>query len=215
MKWLIFDTETNGLPKKETDLKNNEIKTIWPSVIQLSWIIYDDIKDKIIVEQDYIITLPSNEKINEESKNIHRISENRIKNGINIELALNMFASSCDIVQGIVGHNVNFDINVLLNAAKKTGIRCGLENPKALFCTMNSSKNICNLINHKGYLKSPKLIELHNILFKSEPKDLHNALIDIRVCFRCFYYLMYKEDPLGNRNLLPFYKLKMKNINKI
>jgi len=42
--------------------------------------------------------------------------------------------------------------------------------------------------------KSPKLIELHKYLFKSEPGNLHNSLVDVFVCFRCYYYLAHKKD---------------------
>ena len=42
--------------------------------------------------------------------------------------------------------------------------------------------------------KSPKLIELHKHLFQCEPKNLHNSLVDVFVCFRCYYQMKYKKD---------------------
>ena len=46
----------------------------------------------------------------------------------------------------------------------------------------------------KTYKKYPKLVELHNHLFNSVPENLHNSLIDVYVCFRCFYKLVYEND---------------------
>ena len=46
--YLFFDTETTGLPKNWkapiTDLEN------WPRLVQLAWLVYDNIGNKIINE---------------------------------------------------------------------------------------------------------------------------------------------------------------------
>ena len=48
---------------------------------------------------------------------------------------------------------------------------------------------------HSGlYQKPPKLVELHQELFHSTPNNLHNSLIDVLVCFRCFYNMVYEKD---------------------
>ena len=44
------------------------------------------------------------------------------------------------------------------------------------------------------YLKPPKLFELHKHYFSTVPKNLHNSLVDVFVCFRCFYKMMYDVD---------------------
>ena len=43
----------------------------------------------------------------------------------------------------------------------------------------------------KEYYKRPKLIELHEHLFKTTPNNLHNSLVDVVVCFRCWYLLRF------------------------
>ena len=48
----------------------------------------------------------------------------------------------------------------------------------------------------KKVLKVPKLLELHQKLFKTTPLNLHNSLIDIYVCLRCYYKLEYDVDIL-------------------
>jgi DNA polymerase III epsilon subunit-like protein len=42
--------------------------------------------------------------------------------------------------------------------------------------------------------KTPKLIELHKYFYNCEPNNLHNSLVDVFVCFRCYYQLKYKKD---------------------
>jgi hypothetical protein len=73
------------------------------------------------------------------------------------------------------------------------------------YCTMKNSVKLCNIPKKKQYtkkieLKWPRLIELHKTLFNSEPNNLHNALIDILVCFRCFYKMVYDVDPMTINN---------------
>jgi len=68
---------------------------------------------------------------------------------------------------------------------------------KNYVCTMQESVDLCNIkkTNSMGeYLKFPKLCELHQTLFQTEAKNLHNSLNDILICFRCFYKLKYGED---------------------
>jgi len=67
------------------------------------------------------------------------------------------------------------------------------------YCTMMNSVEICNIekTNSMGkYLKFPKLCELHEILFKTSPKNLHNSLNDVIICLRCFLKLKFEEDIL-------------------
>ena len=58
------------------------------------------------------------------------------------------------------------------------------------YCTMKNSINLCKIEkswpNGDKYLKYPKLSELYVYLFNKEPKNTHNALVDILICMRCF-----------------------------
>ena len=55
MRLLIFDTETTGLPKKGNKSKPDPMT--WPHVCQLSWLVFDDVTEKLFTK-DYIIRLP-------------------------------------------------------------------------------------------------------------------------------------------------------------
>ena len=55
-------------------------------------------------------------------------------------------------------------------------------------CTMKSSTNYCKLPGKKGF-KSPRLAELHQILFGEGFDNAHNALADVEATARCFWEL--------------------------
>lgn len=81
------------------------------------------------------------------------------------------------------------------------------------FCTMRYSTNICNIMVSRApkepivkdvqsidavidpnvpvkvpakYKKWPTLLEFHQHLFNSVPENLHNSIVDVLVCLRCF-----------------------------
>ena len=68
--YLIFDTETTGLPRNFnapiSDLDN------WPRVVQLAWQLHDD-SGELIAQQDFIIR-PEGFNIPFESERVHGIS---------------------------------------------------------------------------------------------------------------------------------------------
>ena len=43
------------------------------------------------------------------------------------------------------------------------------------------------------------------VLFNTEPKNLHNSLIDVIVCFRCFHALTYNVDPVDTNEKMKQY----------
>ena len=63
------------------------------------------------------------------------------------------------------------------------------------YCTMEESKIICSNLARDGNTKKRKLLEVHKLLFKQEPKgQLHNALVDISVTLRIFLKLTKNID---------------------
>jgi DNA polymerase-3 subunit epsilon len=115
----------------------------------------------------------------------------------------------------LVGHNISFDINMvkveLLRLIYEKDLQKSeklvksykdnlylLTNYKNIYCTLKESIELCNIKTldkyGKEYLKYPKLIELHNKLFNTNPNNLHNALNDILVTLRCFMKLKYNTD---------------------
>lgn len=204
---LVFDTETTGLPKVRK--VSREVLNNWPHIVQLSYILYDTDNKKILVESDNIIRLNNSIEIPKESTKIHGITK-EISNskGISIETAIREFIKCLNKANNIVGHNIDFDLNMILvecyrinydNIFNKILQKSKKTNKPKIFCTMNMSKEICNIYVKNKYtgetfLKSPKLIELHEKLFLKRPNNLHNSFNDIIITLRCFHLLAYNED---------------------
>jgi DNA polymerase III epsilon subunit-like protein len=216
MKFLVFDTETTGLP--QTKFISPTTLNLWPHIVQFSYVIYDSSLNDIIESKDYIIKLPESILISEESSKIHGITNN-ISNekGIPINHVFNEFFNNLRNVDKLIGHNIEFDINMLkiellriinnnsdLFQQIKLYKQCFhyILNYKNIICTLKESIVFCNiqLMDKYGkpYLKYPKLVELHEKLFNKTPNNLHNSFNDILVTLRCFMKLKYDIDLLDN-----------------
>lgn len=196
MRILVFDTETTGLPNnwKSTDEKD------WPHVVQLSYILYDVIQDKILVCHDWLIKV--NEYISPESEKIHKISNLKSKvEGENISDALINFNICLQNADKIVAHNLNFDKTVLTFEGQRNNINV-FNVPIDEYCTMLYGTDLCKIIKTKYWSKNdpykwPTLNELHKHLFNNNLNGLHNAMVDILTCLRCYMKMEYKLDLLN------------------
>jgi len=214
MRVLVFDTETTGLPQSK--IINPDTLYLWPTIVQFSYIIYDTSLNNIVESKDYIIQVPKDITITEEASKIHGITnEISESKGILITEVLNEFFYYLRGVDLLVGHNINFDINMI-----KVELLRIIYNPKTpkrqlklykfdfhfitnynkIVCTLQDSIKLCNIqvVDKfgKSYLKYPKLIELHEKLFDSSPNNLHNSFNDILVTLRCFMKLKHDLDLL-------------------
>jgi DNA polymerase-3 subunit epsilon len=212
MKFLVFDTETTGLPINQKLLPSGDNLDNWPHIVQFSSLLYDD-ELKTIKFIDKIIKIPKNVIISEESIKIHNITKEKCENeGVDLIKVFESFI--VDFVQAdlVIAHNMLFDhkivlaelIRLILYTNAKTsenisGYYYLIKNSNKLYCTMQETTLLCNIKainkrNNKEYTKFPTLAELHNHLFGYKPINLHNALNDIVVCFRCFYMLKFDKD---------------------
>lgn len=213
MRFLVFDTETTGLPK--TKFISPSTLEEWPYIVQFSFIIYDSSLNDIVESKDYLIKLPESISIPEESTKIHNITnELSQKSGLQINKILNEFFYYLRGVDRLIGHNIEFDLNMikveilriinnenLLTREKLKLYKYDLHflnNYKNISCTLKDSIEFCNIraISKTGkpYLKYPKLIELHEKLFNKSPNNLHNSFNDILVTLRCFMKLKHDID---------------------
>ena len=193
MKVLVFDTETTGLPVERNGSIYNSFN--WPYIIQLSYMIYDSETNALIGLEDDYIDIPTNVMIDPESVKIHNITSDKLRNGINIVQALEKFNSHAEKVDLLVAHNVSFDKRMLMVEGIRNNIKVSITDT---YCTMKNSINLCKIetTSRSGekYFKYPKLSELYMTLFETEPKNTHNALVDILICLRCFCKMELKMD---------------------
>lgn len=198
-KVIVFDTETTGLPK--TRQKPNKWNTyLYPHIVQFSWFVFDINLKKVIKTADHIIKLPEDMEVPIESSNVHGITtEIMLKKGVDIVNVLREFTKDLLDSHYIVAHNINFDKNIVsVEYMRNDLIDWIARHRKKEFCTLANSIELCQIYKtnnqNEKYLKWPKLMETHEKLFKTVPNNLHNSLIDIYVCFRCFYKLAFGED---------------------
>ena len=207
---MFFDTETTGLIKKDNT------KQV-PHIIQLSYILYDTNKRKMIERYNKYIKIPDSIHIEPESINVHGITRKILENSDNvfIEEALCAFYHAYMKSSKIVGHNILFDIQMIRTEIERNKDfikQMGCKNPEWVFqteyqennnvkciCTMFNTKNFCDIkveskrINKDGsktiYQKYPKLSELYYSIFKEYPNKLHDAFEDVKICMRCYLKL--------------------------
>jgi len=193
LMYLIFDTETTGLPKR-WDLPLTESEN-WPRCIQIAWQIHDS-NGAIISHKDYLIK-PDNFTIPFDSEKIHGISTALAsKEGFPLSKVLSEFKRALEKIKYIVGHNVSFDRNIM----GAEFLRAGLEDPleiKAIIdtCTEETAK-LCQLPGGRGgKFKLPTLSELYHFLFQQSFEEAHNATADVEATSRAFLELM-RQDKL-------------------
>jgi DNA polymerase III epsilon subunit-like protein len=258
VKICVFDTETTDvppqLPGKDWNEKNaNDAKLLkysdlthsasmwkqmlpqWPSIIQLSYIIYDTENPENSKIFNKYVKIPENVVISESSVAIHHITREKIsqepteKKALISEVVAEFMHDIMDPnVVTVVGHNVQFDRKMIiaellrLNSSSDTEKKQleFLMNNKNFTCTMDATAPICNIqmaINYKDKktgedkvfykVKSPRLIETYQYYFGYEPsrETLHDALIDVILCLRVFMKYKYNEDICDKNTIITDY----------
>ena len=186
--YLIFDTETTGLPKKWnapiTDSDN------WPRCVQLAWQLHDS-KGALISDHSYLIK-PENFNIPFESEQIHGIStELANKIGVDLDEVLNKFISDLSSAGFIIGHNVKFDLNIIGAELFRINSDVNLLEKDILDTCTELTANICKLPGGRGgKFKFPTLIELYSFLFDESFSEAHNASADVEATARAFFELV-------------------------
>ncbi len=186
--FLIFDTETTGLPKNDnaplTDFDN------WPRMVQLAWQIHDE-NGRFVENHNYLVQ-PDGFVIPIDAKVVHGIStEHAMKYGKPLNEVLDLFMISAAKAKYLVGHNINFDLNVL----GCEFLRCGRENPLRRWqiidtCTEKTAE-FCQFPGGKGgKFKLPRLGEFHHLLFGEDFDSAHNACADVEATARVFLELI-------------------------
>jgi len=210
MKFLVYDTETTGLPQSK--YVKMSLVDLWPYVVQFSYIIYDSETNKL-EKNDQIIKIPENVIMSQENIALHGITNEMSSTcGVSINNVIEEFLNTIERVDLIIGHNLEFDLNMLkieiMRMIRDTTneeikkiyqeklIKIG--NYDKYYCTMKTTVDLCKLPSpykkNKDQYKYPKLDELHNYLFGLKPQKLHNSLNDVIITLRCFYKLKYDQD---------------------
>lgn len=212
---MAFDTETTGLIPKVDRSSGLPVPDIseYPLILQLSYVIYDLNTLTIVEKYNEYIRISDDAVIPEKATEINGITHEICKSrGIPIQRALYDFYRAYMSVDRVIAHNITFDrkmieieVNRNINRFRSIpDITCMFNdtfndlNDIETICTMARGKDVCNIYitNEKGgrWKKSPKLSELHAVLFGFVPTDLHDALVDTMICMRCYLKLTFGID---------------------
>lgn len=182
--YLIFDTETTGLPHNKTapveDLDN------WPRLVQIAWQLHDH-SGKLLSTGNHIVkpegfTIPFN------AEKIHGISTKRaFEVGEDLSEVLEKFSEDVKKAEVLVGHNIEFDNKIIGAEYLRTQKENLLADAKNID-TAEDTKEFCQLAGGiGGRLKSPKLIELYEKLFGEGFGDAHDAAYDVDATAKAFF----------------------------
>ena len=188
--YIIFDTETTGLPKRYnapiTDVDN------WPRAIQIAWQIHDEWGE--LIENDNFLIQPEGFDIPYDSEQIHGISTALAKHkGIPLGEALERFNTALGKAKFVVGQNVDFDVNVMGCEFYRKQVDSSLTKMSVLDTCTEETANLCEIPGGRGgKFKLPTLTELHKYLFNTPFAEAHNATADVEATSRCFLELVRK-----------------------
>ena len=189
--YLVFDTETTGLPRNWkaplTDSDN------WPRCIQIAWQLHDHM-GRLIEHQDYLVK-PTGYNIPYDAEKIHGIStELAQEEGIELPLMIEKFQQALSKTTFIVGQNVTFDLNIMGAEFLRLGMENPLPNMPLLDTCSETTAQMCQIPGGRGgKFKLPTLTELHQFLFKKPFAQAHNATADVEATTRCFLELIRRQ----------------------
>jgi len=182
--YLIFDTETTGLPHNKSapveDLDN------WPRLVQIAWQLHD-YKGKLLSTGNHIVkpdgfTIPFN------AEKIHGISTKHAEAvGEDLAEVLEKFSVDVRKSEVLVGHNIEFD-NKIIGSEYIRSKQENLLADAANIDTSTQTVEFCQLQGGiGGRLKQPKLIELYTKLFGEGFGDAHDAAYDVDATAKAFF----------------------------
>ena len=185
--YLIFDTETTGLPQNfNAPLSDSDN---WPRMVQIAWQLHDE-NGELIENQDYIIK-PEGYDIPFNATRIHGISTKMAQEqGRDLQEVLEEFTEVLKKTKVVAGHNIDFDYKIVGAELFRKGIENTLEKTPSTD-TMELGTDFCQLSGGKnGRYKSPKLEELYEKLYGKKFDEAHNAAADVNATAQVFFEMM-------------------------
>ena len=191
----------------------------WNNIIQISYILYHTESNEFKTFDKYVklpIELVEGFLSKEETHYTVRdaLTEWKAANSRgetqDLKDVMHQFLQDFALSDIIVGHNVDYDKNMVLaelmslhlstKDARYLDTFVELQRSDKFVCTAQRGVDVCKIemsgSDGKTFFKFPRLNELYKHLFGHSPdeKKLHNALNDVIVTFRCFYIIEYGED---------------------
>ncbi|ADR23331.1 DNA-directed DNA polymerase [Marivirga tractuosa] len=195
--YLIYDTETTGLPKNYnaplSDADN------WPRCVQIAWQLHGA-NGELLDAQNHIIK-PEGFDIPYNAEKVHGISTERAqKEGKPLIEVLEAFKTILEKTDVVVGHNISFDISIMGAEMLRKELSETVLTEKPIIDTKEAGTDFCKIPGGRGgKYKWPTLTELHKKLFGQDFADAHDAAYDVDATAKCFFGLITEKavKPLG------------------
>jgi DNA polymerase III epsilon subunit-like protein len=215
--------EESNLEKKDLERDPTlwqQYKETWPYIVQLSYIMFDTDSNTTVVNDVYV-EMP--EKFTNEiylnSPSTHDITKAAITSGlqttrVDVKDAIQEFMTFFREADVVTGHNVDFDINMLLAECIRNNENSifseiiSVKGENKIYCTACKATNVVNICYDYNCKKTPPIFKMPKLnqayfrMFGYSPKEsaLHNALIDVVACLRVFYRLWFKGIQFTENN---------------
>jgi DNA polymerase-3 subunit epsilon len=192
--YLVFDTETNGLPLKNLAQDHPG----QPHICQLGAILID--KDGRVKGELNVLVKPEGWSIPAAASAVHGITpEDADAYGLPIATVLRLFRWMKNKAERHVAHNLKFDHWMIRREARGCGMNPGDFDLDG-YCTMIESAGVVRIpptakmvaAGMDGY-KSPNLQEAYRHFFGREFEGAHDAMADVRACRDVFFALKRLE----------------------
>ena len=187
---LVYDTETTGLPRDwNAPLTDGEN---WPRLVQLAWQLHAP--DGKLLSRGNRIVRPDGFTIPFNAAKVHGITTERALNeGHPLQAVLDEFGRDLDRADLVMGHNVEFDVNIVGAEWIRLGAAAERVTDKEVIDSKNEATEFCAIPGGKGgKFKWPTLTELHEKLFGVGFGDAHDAAYDVDATARCFFALVQR-----------------------
>jgi DNA polymerase III epsilon subunit-like protein len=167
--FIAFDTETTGLPKTRNAKFSNLDSYEECRLLSVALVEFDSNFNEI--GSYYKIVKPEGYPV--KATEIHGITQEQAdQEGEPFEDVMSEILSMFSNVSAVVGHNLNFDLNVLASEMARRNIATDFLNTFEHVCTLKICKNI--------FYRRIKLSDLYFKLFNKRFDGAHNALADAR-----------------------------------
>ncbi|MCF1191057.1 DNA polymerase III subunit alpha [Mangrovimonas sp. AS39] len=190
--YLIFDTETTGLPRSfQAPISDTDN---WPRAIQIAWQLHDAMGN-VIEHEDFLIQ-PEGFNIPYDAEKVHGISTALAEEqGVPLTEVLHKFHAVLQKAKFVVGQNVEFDVKVMGCEFFREDFENQLQELPILDTCTEKTAELCQIPGGRGgRFKLPTLTELHEFLFNEPFAEAHNATADVEATTRCFFELVRREE---------------------
>tara|TARA_B100000900_G_C20593152_1_gene722354 strand:+ start:1335 stop:1967 length:633 start_codon:yes stop_codon:yes gene_type:complete len=200
-KYLVFDTETTGLPPRKNDRFYSMFESeSYPDyadlhssnhcrMVSISWMVYEIGNKQPLIDRYYVVK-PEGFIIPESSTKIHGITtEFALNKGEDILNIFKQFEKDLKDVNVRIAHNFLFDKYVVGSEMYRNLKDDLLDRWDRIpsFCTMVNAMTKYDFgLTKFGNAKPPKLDELYYKLHNKHIENAHNAYNDTKACAECY-----------------------------